>query len=115
MCYALLSHSRHPGRPARVVCAMRCLWQVQRRRRCEPPTSTEMLVSASSLRSADVLRAAGSHGGIRTASVRRVCYEVLWQLLWQLLWSKRCTQMQWRGSGLDAGRSGIDSTDSDGS
>ena len=78
-------------------------------------SASSLLVSASSLRSADVLRAAASHGDIRTASVRRVCYEVLWQLLWQLLWSKRCTQMQWRGSGLDAGRSGIDSTDSDGS
>merc|ERR1712185_459386 len=56
---------------------------------CYALLQAKMLVSASSLHSVDVLRAAASHGDIRTASVRRVCYEMLWQLLWHLL--RRCS------------------------
>ena len=41
-----------------------------------------------------------------------VCHAVLQQLLEE---SERCSQMRCSGSGFDAGRSGITSTDSDGS
>ena len=63
---------------------------------------TEMVASASSLRCADVLHALLSHSGIGTATARAVR-------------AMRCSQMPCSGSGVDASRSGIASTDSDGS